>query len=322
MGVSGATLPQSNWIVGAANPNVFMLSGGDSSPDGNVYTSPTGLDGTWAIAGYLGYPGVADACGWDTNFVIVGPGFGVVPASSYSNDNGATWANGDLESATVTWEGVAAKEDGSIIVAVGNDGADGCTARSLDGGATWSAVATPFGAGIFVTKIAWNGSVFCAVAFSGEVYTSSDGSSWSLQDTLAANLLWDIVARLSDGIMVIVGDDGGPAIYASSDDGATWTEATTYPSGFTNQIVRVAGCDSGFVVIEDGGNAYSSSADGLTWAAPVACPDNPGGATFFDDAEASRADSCVRATKFADYAFIFAGDDATAVSTPFFHFSF
>jgi photosystem II stability/assembly factor-like uncharacterized protein len=216
----------------------------------------------------------------------------------------------------------AAKEDGSIIVAVGNDGADGCTARSLDGGATWSAVATPFGAGIFVTKIAWNGSVFCAVAFSGEVYTSSDGSSWSLQDTLAANLLWDIVARLSDGIMVIVGDDGGPAIYASSDDGATWTEATTYPSGFTNQIVRVAGCDSGFVVIEDGGNAYSSSADGLTWAAPVACPDNPGGATFFDDAEASRADSCVRATKFADYAFIFAGDDATAVSTPFFHFSF
>lgn len=170
--------------------------------------------------------------------------------------------------------------ENSIYVCAGISTDDDSTLiySSIDNGETWS-IGT-FDAilgGFSAESIAWNGSVFCAIAMDddggvAESYTSSDGITWTKNDlpTTWVELLNEIGGGLVwDGSVFIFMSD---KFVMTSADGITWSE--TNPK--TNSLALVWGCKSvGGVTIfvgDEGSstNTASISTDsGATWAYSV-----------------------------------------------------
>jgi len=84
------------------------------------------------------------------------------------------------------WYGVCWGNPSGIntFIAVGSGSGSYKVAKSIDGGATWTAVAVPQGYSLY--DVAWNGTYFCAVGDDGiakRSYYSLDGDTWVLIST-------------------------------------------------------------------------------------------------------------------------------------------
>jgi hypothetical protein len=309
---SAVTLPSSNsWTTAFHNDNVFCVTG-DITSDGNAYTSPTGEDGTWAIAGFIDFQDWRGGTGFGSRLCIVG-----IDAVSYSADNGATWAAGVIPAGT--WNAVA--NNGSRLVAV-STGA-GVAKFSDDFGATWSASGL---ASDDWQDIKHDGTNFIAVSSTGKIaYSPTGGASWSVLTPITFRQWYCIAIQQATHTIFVGGYDslGNQAAgMVSTDGGASWA-GTVSPGGFSlTKLVSAAACNDRFVAVGDGTvSDYGDSTDGLTWTGHAL----PGGLTHQFAFQVANAADGARHTLilpeyFSDYMlFGFAPSDNTS---PYFHFSF
>lgn len=149
-----------------------------SSSDGMTWTTRTPATGYYSLKSVV----------WSgTQFMAVG-GNGVI----LSSPDGITWTpriSGTTNSLhDVTWSG-------SQFVAVGGDSTTYSAAilTSLDG-VTWTLLPPPpsYFTNSFLNSVVWTGAQFVAVGFSGIIFTSPDGMTWTQQASGVANPLYGI----------------------------------------------------------------------------------------------------------------------------------
>ena len=107
-----------------------------------------------------------------------------------------------------------------------------------------------------------------AITDDGYVYQSSDGgATWEIKLSTAINELWDIEALgygSRAGSVWVVGDTN--TIYFSEDYGASWSAITGPTDGAGDNLLALALCPDGTVIIgNDAGEVYGSYDDGTSW---------------------------------------------------------
>lgn len=108
--------------------------------------------------------------------------------------------------------------------------------------------------------VAWNGSVFCAVAYGANVAaTSSDGLNWT-QQTIPATGNW---ADISWNGSVFCTISNGSNVAATSPDGATWTLRSMSATGNWTGIGYHSGVAKFLAVSTNHTGCLSS--DGISW---------------------------------------------------------
>lgn len=174
----------------------------------------TSPDGVkWATQFISSMPSLYDAAYGNGTFVIVG-----------GDNQGAVYTSSD----TLTWTRQNIAEQGNLSlvgffgVAYGNN--------------TFVAVGT-----------GWNNT-----AWSGVIFTSHDGKTWTLKNSALYNTFNDVV--YGKGTFHVVGGSG----VLSSTDGENWTSVST-ETGYA-----VAYGNSSFILAGDGGKILTSE-DGVTW---------------------------------------------------------
>src|SRR5579863_4221334 len=128
------------------------------------------------------------------------------------------------------------------------------------------------GTNLLLTSVTYGNGLFVAVGSNSMILTSSDGITWSQPVGPTSGFL-NAVAY-GGGLFIAVGS--GPD-YESS-DGVTWTEITNLEALKTGTFTSVAFGNSEFVVVDNTGTSSSQliySSDGTTWtAASVTSPPN------------------------------------------------
>ena len=125
--------------------------------------------------------------------------------------------------------------------------------------------------------IAWNGTVFAAVASSGtgnRVMTSPDGITWTIRTSAADNAWTDIA--WNGTVFAAVASTGTGNRVMTSPDGITWTSRTSAADNFWNAIAwngTVFAAVSGTGT----GNRVMTSPDGITWTIRTSPADNTWG---------------------------------------------
>lgn len=221
----------------------FVVTG-SAIASNNIWTSPTGLAGSWT----------ARTCPSGRKYAVAyNSSFYVCPIANtttcLTSVDGVVWTSRTLPAAN-DWRGIACNSD--IWVIVSGSG----FATSTDG-ITWAprvVEALPW------TSIAWDGRLFIAVQASGSnlCTTSPDGIVWSTVSMGSA--IWQGIAT-NGSIWVAVG-----AGCSTSEDGVTWT-SRTIPGSYWQ---GVAWNGSVFCAVRDGANAISS--DGINWIAGTTVP--------------------------------------------------
>ncbi len=109
------------------------------------------------------------------------------------------------------------------------------------------------------SNIAWNGTVFCAVAYNSSIAaTSPDGVTWT-QRTLPTSTNWQAVAWNGTVFCAVA---IGTSIAATSPDGVTWTQRTL-PTSTNWQAVAWNG--TVFCAVAESSTIAATSPDGITW---------------------------------------------------------
>lgn len=182
---------------------------------------------------------------------VDGAGGFMIGGSILTSGDGITWSEASTASGL---NGGAISE--SIYVALGTN-----YRRSVDGGGTFSAIATP--PGFTVQKVAFGNSTFVAVGPSRVSY-SSDGDSWTTVFPVGEDQLWDVC--YGNGLFVVVGDS--VTSYTSA-DGISWTAHTT-PGGGNNRSQSIVWTGSYFFsggrLTDTGGSYNITSPDGYSWS--------------------------------------------------------
>jgi len=133
---------------------------------------------------------------------------------------------------------------------------------------SWVATASAI-TDFYPQNIAWNGSVYCVVGWSGSgtgitrCYTSPDGITWTVR-TLPTSGTW---AGIAWNGTVFCAVSGVGTAAATSPDGITWTARTLPTSTYWSDIVYA---NSQFVAVgsQAGIGSYcATSPDGITWTA-------------------------------------------------------
>ena len=129
------------------------------------------------------------------------------------------------------------------------------------------ATTTPPSGGVF-GRMAWNGSVFCAVSQSSKSYclTSPDGVTWTAQTMPETNAWADIASNGSIFVALVM--DWHVNYCYSSPDGITWTKRYFGFSSVTaGYHTRIVWSGSKFLVGTDDAQyvPFETSPDGITW---------------------------------------------------------
>ena len=235
------TIPTGDYESVTWSGSLFVAVGGNkvaTSPDGVTWTSRTMVAGTFHAVTWTG-----------SVFVAVGQS-GVAATSP----DGVTWTSRDSMPSGYFW---ALAWNGAMLVAVG---LDSC-ATSPDG-VTWTSRTIPAGPFFSYRGVAWNGSVFVAVANAGAdnaaAATSPDGITWTARTMPGLSPATYTSVAWTGSVFAAVGTS---ALAATSPDGVTWT-ARTIPAG---DYVGVAWNGSALIAV--GVNVAATSSDGVTWTA-------------------------------------------------------
>jgi predicted CXXCH cytochrome family protein len=195
-----------------------------------------------------------------------------------STDNGASWVYQDpgisaTQAGQVDLTSVVATDSGNVVVVAG---ANGVGRRSVNGGATWSAVAFPSNlTGITINSIAISGSRIVAVGNSGRIaYSTDSGVSWTAatQSATTADLSAVCFATMADTTWFATTVDG--RLLRSTDSGVTWASVSTSTYAFTSVAFRTASLGVA-VGRASGGNwvVLRTTTGGASWT-PAASPEN------------------------------------------------
>jgi hypothetical protein len=281
--------------------------------DGRILTSPDGA--TWAsqtLGSTLHFNGIA----WNgTQYVVVGP------AKIYSSLDGVTWiTRNPVEGGSfshIAWSGTefVIFNDGDFLISPdGVTWTKATSAKEILAGVThWSGpiwrisgddasyltapnglTKLPVVANATITAslnaLAWNGSQFVAVGYSGAVMTSPDGVKWSSHridpsKTFVA-ILWNGTQFVAIGLKGAV---------QTSTDGLTWTDRA---SGSTQNLAGLAWSGKQYVAVGTGG-AILTSPDGSVWTSRV-----------------SGVDSALNSVVWAGTQFVAVGDIGTVLVSP------
>jgi hypothetical protein len=182
----------------------------------------------------------------------------------------------------------------SVLVAIGYAFAGANTARSVDGGQTWTAGGTIPNLAQF--HIAYGDGRWVTTHGSGTAtaYSTDGGQTWTAGGALPASTNWSSVTY-GAGKFVAIANGGTQAAY-STDGGLTWTSATL-PS--SSDWSGVAFGNNRFVAVSStSGTAAAYSLNGIDWIA----------STIIDAAYNSVA--------YGQGTFIAVGDTTTAASSP------
>lgn len=183
----------------------------------HVQTAPTG---SW---------GRGD--GWSS----VAYGNGKFIAVGATTTTGAVSVSSDGQSWTTTatsvgdyWSEVV--YGNSEFVAIGTNNSNSFAMTSTDGGTSWS-VHPLANLLTYWTSCIWTGTEFIAADYQGNVATSTDGSTWTLQTPIAGA---NIGALVSQGSTIYAyGSLGGnPTTWTSTDGGSSWTSQAAPFSGY------------------------------------------------------------------------------------------
>ena len=130
---------------------------------------------------------------------------------------------------------------------------------SLDG-ASWTSPDSSFsGSGLYINTLAYGGGKFIALGNAGEIFSSTDGKSWSRSSTTTLPTGQFHGLAYGNGKFVCVGELG-KSYYST--DGKSWNST----SGL-DKSVKYHGVTYGngrFVCVGEGGKSYYST-DGVTW---------------------------------------------------------
>ena len=258
---------------------------------GTFLTSPDGIDWTTHIVPLTSRTSLIDVAWNGSQFVAVASGSGIYNYVYYSS-NGVSWTRQHL---SYSGDGDSIATDGSQFVVVGYDlistSPDGITWTERDSsqlglnGVTWDgAQFIAVGSGKVVTSpggITWTeqsvdtrlqplngvirgGSQYVAVGYAGNILTSTDTVTWSLQSSGETRWLTDITWSGTQFVAV------GQSIILSSHDGLTWIKreqgySEPWPNGA--YLMGIIWSGSQFVTVgSNGGLGIITSPDGVTWS--------------------------------------------------------
>jgi len=199
-----------------------------SSNDGSAWS--TQVDETYPLARSLEY----------ANGIFMGAGGGGEVATSADGISWTKHSTGLSFASAAAW-------GGNVWVAVGLNQ----IVWSVDG-ASWTAATFTAGAPSSLQGVAYGNGLFMAVGWSGEMWTSADGKTWTPGVSGTTSNLFDVAYEGSRWVTV------GSNWRWSDDDGATWTQAAGVPgSGLT----RVIAHNGGFVGVGSNGLIVSMVAN-------------------------------------------------------------
>lgn len=261
---SGNVFPAANlptawtgWATGddlavfvAANRTVSVLNGPATAPVANTTNAlPTGTAWKKCIFG---------------NNTFVSVNTSTTSAAYFAPRSGEGWTATTLPSGAA-WSLLAFGNNTFVTVAPSSTSA----ARSTDNARTWGAVTLP--ASLTWADLQYANGYFVLVASgSRDVYTSPDGSTWTLQSTaLPSTATWNKLAWIpggTNGTWVAVASGSTSAAY-STDNGATWTASTLPASGTWIVGSGKAALDGRqmFFAISQATTVGAFSYNGITW---------------------------------------------------------
>ena len=116
--------------------------------------------------------------------------------------------------------------------------------------------------GTFLGHVLWDGSSFVAAGSGGTVLTSSDGTTWNVQN---AGTSGEITAIASGGDTLFAATDDS-ALLTSDLTGVAWTtRSQNFAQSSFEEFTNVVWSGSEFAAVSDAG-AFYTSANGLDWA--------------------------------------------------------
>ena len=245
------------------NGTRFLASNGDG-----IITSTDGISWAYNTSFSTTFPTefVSDMATIGSNFVI-GASSSIITYSS----TGTSWTYVDgLAGKLNSWGqdytdmGLAMVDNGSILVAVGSD--RNCATTSI--GNSWTiqnGIKTVGISGINLNSVLWHGGKFISYGTGARGFTSTNGVSWTAQNSLSS--LWgsvDVNSMATNGTTIVAVGSSGKV--ATSSDGITWTNQTSLSSTAFGTTNCLSVCYGGgkFVIGGDNGKIATSS-DGITW---------------------------------------------------------
>lgn len=149
--------------------------------------------------------------------------------------------------------GIASNTDGSLWVAVGDNG----TVLTSTNGSSWSGVAS--GSSAMLQHVLWDGAQFIASSTEGAVLTSNNGSTWTSHATGTTDDL--ACSAAGGGVTVAVGDRG--VVMTSANNGTSWSVAH---SGVRSSLHGIAQSNGVWAAVGNNG-AITTSPDSIVWSA-------------------------------------------------------
>lgn len=226
----------------AWNGSIFLAAG-----FGGTVTSPDGI--TWTQRTSLGSINV-----WTGAIAVIGSTFfvGGYNGNIYRTTDGITWLSSASGLGAVVIRGIA--WNGTTLCVI--DGVSANCATSPDG-ITWTSHTTfiaPTGGGAGY-KMAWNGSVFCAIVYNngaalGSAVTSPDGITWTARSMPSAST-WNSIV----GVNLASTDSTGTS--SSTLENITATGSAN--NGTNSSSASIQGiAASGSAITIHSGDAFSS----------------------------------------------------------------
>lgn len=234
--------------------NILDKNGGSSkySTDGITWNSSAGYStNTWNAMKFFG-----------SYFIAVGAGAALDKNIMY-NASGPNWLGVTVPSGVSLYDLAVSP---SKCVAIGSHATSGFVVGTSTTGTGWSWFQTNLPAGAFYNITYGNNKFVTIGEFTGNVYWSDDGITWSNTNNSVGNGVWESYTIEFDGTQFIaINFQQQSTIYATSTSGDVWVLRNLPPPGALvawNQIA--SNPTSGITVISSYYN-YAVSLNGIDW---------------------------------------------------------
>ena len=262
--VTGAVIAVDHTGTGQVGNYVALLSGSD--------TAVTSIGGAWTtrtLPASLNWQAMADGQNLTAvaaTALVAGTAYKVLTlGDSLFNTVGAenNFVNQTFIATGATTGTGTVVAINSVTVAIANGSRS--TARSVDGGITWTlggSLPVGFTTGI---SVAYGQGTWVAIETSSNstAYSTDGGLTWTAGGNLTTSTTWTSVAY-GKGKFVAVASGGANAAY-SSDNGVTWAVATGLASSNWSSVTH--GNNRFVAVSSTSGTDAAYSLDGTTWTA-------------------------------------------------------